>query len=595
MSPPNQLYTDFSQSLDIKFGIHDKFFATLPSASDFHALIEQQGGLDQFIRLDITDVLQQMREHPQAELVIRVPTLGFTDPAFDYDIRPWFATPFSLNGFGSTSEAPFASRPHQILAKDLLGHEYPLLINEKGMLDYQQIASILGSAKVYTTLDAISFVYTKAQLVDGADLDKLPFHQLQQGAIWFRPPVVGAEAFSIEMELKEGDELLYSSELKVVPQSEGDFVHVNQLDLSYESMDQGGKIALNFDGQVTPRFAPEQYTIITEIPKLGDVKLFLASPFQQLSESASGTHWVVTDYNGLSQSALKQLVEILIPEQGLKQMFQTDTHLSGFNDFSSPVAFTALYQKVIQSVINTSLPLMALEGILNNAEDFIEKIEYLKEHTLNKADQLVLSKLFIFDESSNAEHPGYLIADRLDQLLSLDSHYPHSEISLFTSEPLNAEDLSVHVSFVAIDSHANEPAVSFNASIKGFEKSEFTEHVSDYFGGHEIPLSDEALAHAGVVGHRYTLSQYDPLHGPEIIQNFNWEQHDKLDLHPLLEQFASTSSPEISLKASQEGTEVWLQGSDAPDSAPIHVATLSGVPIDAIESNLHHYIEFPGS
>src|SRR5579872_4080704 len=85
--------------IEALFGLHFCRVGTLPNQTQWEQIKSyiQSYSPIKLLAVSIQSELDILSEHPDCALEVRVPTLGFTDLAFDYDIRPWFLTPVIVN------------------------------------------------------------------------------------------------------------------------------------------------------------------------------------------------------------------------------------------------------------------------------------------------------------------------------------------------------------------------------------------------------------------------------------------------------------------------------------------------------------------
>lgn len=583
-------YAPPSPQIESQFGHHDASFATLPSYKEFHQTLDRVGGLENLINLDIHEFISALALEKDSLFVIKVPTLGFTDPAHDYDIRPMFATPFSLNGYGAKPDAPIASRPYKVIAVDFMGNEYPLIFNDKGLIDYDAIAQTQGG-KLYTTLKELHYVYTADQVLGGEGLTQLPMAPYHQGHLLLRAPEFITKAFDIEISVIRGDKTFLENKAHI-NFDDMDLYHLNQFSLHVEPLPEGSKIDIHIDANAFKVALPQQLGMSIQIPGLV-MQDGIAHVKQdaQLSESVQLTH-----YLGLSPAIFDQVYEALIPKEKLSQSFSQTTN-NVFNDFSNSEVLDKFYEVVKEGVQDNAIPIMALSDYFSSSEVLQRNLNELNLDKMTRADHEVYSQLL-----QSLNHPGdmaYDLADNLDQMLSIDKYFPQTHFSLISQDAIDPNMLEVMFELDPLDSNLHQ-AQQYKATHEGLthlslEADTFNlfdiNHSDPYFSEQSLAQVEESL------GNRYEISAKTLIDGAQVIDNFNVENHDVLDLNILFESLPGViTEPQVQLEQKGADMEVWVQET-SPDGfgEKYHVATLTGVNgEDGNLPNLDQFIEFPG-
>jgi len=152
-------------TLYAKYGLQGQSFAILPTLKTYQFL--KHKAVDS-VSFDIQKEMSLLASMPDSTLRITIPTTGFTDLTLDYAPWPRFAIPLSVNGYVADENN---KAPAKIMAfgKDIAGNVYPLLRNDEGKIDLTLIEKHREGKAFFTTLSAISYVFSVQQL-HGVDL-----------------------------------------------------------------------------------------------------------------------------------------------------------------------------------------------------------------------------------------------------------------------------------------------------------------------------------------------------------------------------------------------------------------------------------------
>lgn len=472
MLEPSSYSSRTANQVNTKFGLHDKHFATLANFNDFHQILEWSGGLDHLINLDIHPELGHLAS-TVLDFFIKVPTLGFTDPAFDYDMRPWFAVPIGLNGFGSTVAQPWSSLAKNIIGVDLLGNQYPLLLNEKHQIDYEAIAASQQGEKLFTTLKALIYVYSPQQLIAGEGLTPLSNAQALKNKCVLMPPQHAHKDYTIEVGLMSHEGVEQSRVVQIERLPLSDYLHVNNFSIELASNSNHNLLDIFIDAQTRKDVALNQYMMSLTLPRSGINLQSITSPAMVVEPM--GDDFRLTKVFGLSETALRSVLTTLIPGTHLTQAFensQTDLDDSVFNDFSMPKALDLLYATVIDSVINTSIPLMALNSMFD-VEHFPDAVQSLPMEDWSIADNHVFAEL-LHGWQGNSEHAVEDFADKLDGMLTLEKFYPQWHVAFATEDDFDHESFKAQLYFEPWDHSQHVTPLSYIAQKDHFEKLDST-------------------------------------------------------------------------------------------------------------------------
>lgn len=567
------------ESMESQYGHHSPTFGALANYADFHEAIAKLG-FENFIQVDLTEVLGLIHAQPDALLEIKVPTLGFTDPAFDFDLRPWFATPLSLNGFGAGKDK-LSSKPFEMKGTDILGNEYPLLFNEKGHLDYDLIAS-QTPGPLFTTLKYISYIYSASQVLTGEMLTKLPMIAEHHGKLLMLPPQPIHKNFEIDLKVRFEKGIVHQETIYYEPGLDKMY-HVNQFDVKANEHEHGLQLSIEVDASAYQTPLPAQLGISIEMPGLS-MREGLLRPLQGDEEA-----FKTTQYLGVSQGLLSKVLDVLIPPKTMAQAFTADK-ASAWNDFSIDGAFDVFYAHIKDGIGNNSIPLLALSDYFAGAEDIKAQMRALNIEAMTKPDQEMFND--VIQKMYHSEDIAFQLADTIDHMLSIETYYPHAQFNVLTSLNQLPEHLDLTLSLTPIGQSGLAAQVYKVTSeglidINDYQPIETPELNQDPF------FSDEGLEQAATVGQRYSISSDDILKGAHIIHDFDWQNHDVIDLSPLLEQLGGEIlEPHITSARHGDELEIYLEdGSGLGASEKMHVATIVGISGDDDLPSIDQFVE----
>lgn len=151
---------------DARYGLHGKKFGQLLYAEEINNLANR------LLAVDISPELEILASNPASSLQIKIPTLGFSDPIFDYSVKPFFLLPASINGYCAHPKNAGLSSA-KLYGVDLLGVKYQILLNPYGKFDYDLIESFIDPEKnstISTTLSSLIYEYKEFQVLNGQGL-----------------------------------------------------------------------------------------------------------------------------------------------------------------------------------------------------------------------------------------------------------------------------------------------------------------------------------------------------------------------------------------------------------------------------------------
>ena len=171
-----------------QFNLNHEKFASLGSAEDFNSLH------DHLIGIDIAPILKQLGSEDYFE--VHVPMVGMADfltedPAWT-GMPQQFASVLALNGFGREDgqESSFP-RPYFVLAKDIAGNEYEILVDHHGQVEIPHEGTGL-----FSMLTSLTYIYSADQVLNGAGFSDIKEAGAQDGMLYLLPPPGSSTSFT---------------------------------------------------------------------------------------------------------------------------------------------------------------------------------------------------------------------------------------------------------------------------------------------------------------------------------------------------------------------------------------------------------------
>ncbi len=553
-------------SSGLEKGLHHPEFATLANAGVIQGLPDGWQNTQGLIRLDIRSELKAMPES-DLSLAVKVPTLGFSDPVFDFDMRPWFATPLAVNGMGATEDAQ-ASKPAQLFGVDFMGNQYPLLLDANGFIDYQAIAQTMGEQSVYTTLEAVIYVYSQEQLVQGKDLQRLGIDDLE-GSMIFLPPTLVPEGFEITLGwFGEDFTPIRTEHVDVFQGSDGYFV--NDITLSHQQGEGQGELNLVMDAQVQPYRLPGQTQVRLELDANGIEGMPVKEGKILVEQSLGLTH----------QTTVKVLTA-LVPFHELAKSLAQTAPKQGLNDFSDPMVVESFYGKVIEGLANTSIPLMAMQPNFNDDDSLFEWAQNLDWNEIPQSDAQILSGWI----EGHADSLSFELSDAMDEMLSVEQFYPQTHLNLTTNSEFQFSDFSLQLDLQAENFTIQS---QWTANADGFESMQSLSNLMDM---NSLDFPDTSMESLREQSSQFEISEHTLLKGADVIEGFDWGNHDTVNLGPLLEKLGPDSH-QVRVERVDSEAHVFVDKVDefGQASEQMHVATIPNAPSDG-NLDLSQFIE----
>lgn len=447
-----QINNSDNPPIETLFGLHCQRLGTLPSLSQW----QQINSYMQFyspiklLTANILPELQILRAHPDYSLVVRVPTLGFTDPAFDYDVRPWFLTPVALNGHIAQTGIFEQCKVAQLWATDIAQHRFKLLFNQEGLLDYDKMSEQAQIDVIFTTLKNIDYVYSLPALL-GEGLEKLPEKEWQtyQSTICFFPPPLATPKYDVELVILNVEQQVIQKRM-----------------LSLNAVSQGYLFVSHFETLHTRSIQPKNHDYLSikagmyveqELPSsrygykikiLGQAKINLGKLFAYTQpvpyHFRPGLNYIKTKhvednqpnlyeyilFFGLSFSAIKTLIQIVVSKDkffknhliaSVQQSKQTKNQYNNY--YQQPDLLDKLYELVTEACAYKTIPIYALSESFELSSIIFSKLINLDTSQWDRHDQWVYERM-IYErlpsiyKNYDPMEVGFEWVDTIDKLLN---------------------------------------------------------------------------------------------------------------------------------------------------------------------------------
>ncbi len=416
-------------NLSMGFNVQSEHFAQLADSQTLTATMPN------LIKVFIGDELDMMSSEHQLE--ISVPMVGLTDLLPNHSLHIselQFAAPVAINGWGAPEVPLDASYlyPEYILATDIVGNQYEVLIDEQGAI--QLPAEGTG---LFSMLSYLTFIYGDWQVKQGHGLTDVTKTGVEVGYLYFLPPSTN-KSFEPKIALTHLDEN-HSKIVDTLRSIQVEFSHNSaiadiSLSLTKEN-DHQVDVSLDFSNL---SYLQSPMTIALNLEDLQNNAFSLFNPNSPIALSASQGwfHNTTTDSYmkplGLSPETKTVIIRDLLSEYDMtKGLLQGDSlgisNENNYNDFLIyPEAIGAVYDQVAdglaRNVISTDFLWQRVDSEADVSFDF-------SAMSLSAPDNLVLSELM--PESENSQ-PGVVRA----LLEPIDFSEFQAHLSLFSEQPV---------------------------------------------------------------------------------------------------------------------------------------------------------------
>ena len=419
--------------LDAKFGLHFGRFAQLPTTEEFFRFQTLLPDLKYRLQaLDISSAIPFLKRGKDSQLVIEIPVLGFTDPVLDYDVNPWFALPIVINGFVANAQQQSLSSA-QIWFKDLMAQSYPLVFDPMKRIDYKTIAAQLKK-NLYSTLQSITYAYTRSQVIDGEHLEPLPQKNYKNKILLCLPQV--QMPFKLKIFVLENARECFQQELFISPTVMNELEP--EIQASWKGIAKSGTLEINYSVKDNVNIQQaQQAKFDLLLPQKKNLKLMLQDT-QEWFTIEQGKPFYLTQYYGLSTTALSTILQALIPFdyffQAIKKWARKESEFKSYryNDYAKNTkAACLLYQYLLSGFINRSIPIYALTEYVKNKKKIYEILNQININQWDLSDQIVYKQYLYCLCSKKISFDSIL--DGLDYYLSFGNTPIEGNITIKTS------------------------------------------------------------------------------------------------------------------------------------------------------------------
>lgn len=584
-----------------QFKLHASKFASLGTKEDFTSLKE---GL---IEINIEQALNHLSE--EGYLEITLPVTGMTDflsqePVWQ-NMPQQFPSVIAMNGFGAHMDGEqngHFPKPYYILAKDLIGNEYEILVNAQGQVEVPE-----NGLGLFSVLSSMTMMFSYEQL-QGQGLESLAEFGAMPGKLYLLPPP-GLEA--------QLEPIIRTSHLDDYLNRQIDFemrvpieLHTQESDQSIETTltnmqgDFGTFLHVDVNGQ-KPN-AKKPYKISLSFDEISDVDFSLTNPsmnaedlnqhgWQQIGESS------FEKSIGLSDFAKFALVRNIFSEFDFtKSMLQGEAwglkHTNGFNDFGlSLEAIGPYYDLMVDAVVQNKIP---GNYIFDHVPD-----ENLANLDLSYAE-FDAQDMATIDDLTDSLH-AFDFAPLNDMLSGQNTDF-FAEFDVFVKGELEGLP-NVHASLQPIDGSGVALSDFNDFHIPDLDQVQFDDSV---LAGHDangyelsnfIDLPDSQDVFASSInepvalkpGHQATTIHYDDImdlsEAGDVIGGFD-VGNDKIDLSGLLDKMPGATISDVQLKP--EGQDIHISITN-DDGQAMPVATLVGAASPDLPDDLSAIIHTP--
>lgn len=532
-------------SCSAKYGFHQGKFAQLPTLEDYIVLKPNAWVID------IEPELTMLKENKHSQLCITVPCLGFSDPAFDYSLYPWFATPLSIAGLIATDNQCLSRA--KVIGTDINGVQYPLLMDHFGKIDYEKIESQLDNTPIVTSLKAISFIYTDAQILNGQGLMPLPNRSEKLELMLAR----ALPSFNITLTVFHQKQIILGKRechYQTKHQAPKTFLNVG-----YQNEGENQALKIQYQTRIKAHdFAHTRARLEIQVP-MQDGMIYR---YGEHCQAGRGEALIINHYFGIGSLAKAILTESLIPKTHFIDKILEKAHFSKkklhVNAFAENAWHASqLYYELLKGLMNGSVPLCSLNEYFVDETTLKHHVQSISLGALDRQDKFILQTL---KDQLKKPHSKAGFVDALDKLLCLDP----LKIDIEALLQLQGQKLSAHGDITAVLVVENE------------------QDIRQYTNTAKVQNLQEGTSY---IEYKITLGQI--AQGEKIIEDFDYAKNHKINLSELLKALHQDTnhSTVIHAKTTTQGdTQIWVEHRTGGAKQQFHVATLKGV--SAAKGNL---------
>lgn len=519
---------------------HEKFLS-LSNPESLQTLLEQGKALELSIQPEIDQLAQLQSQGHEGYLSITLPMVGVTDylsSESGHSASHAFASVLGLNQFSADSTQPHFSRPDFIVAKDIIGNQYEILLDSNGKVMVPED----GIGK-FSLLSEVKLMYGLDQVLEGRGLAS----NTEPGNLYLLPP----------------------------PGFHGKYMPM--ISVSQTQEDFSEKTVSERKMPILLQEANAESGVYKAEVKAHDLGIDpLSQKLTDLGWQHGAQPGMLEKSFGLSETGLHHLSKYLFTELDFtKAILSGDNfglkQVNGLNDFVlSPEARGVYYDLWLNGVATHQISPDSFLSRINPQE--LLTIQNFDDIGLTPAEQLSMqailtqAKLGDFSGLQQLYEPGFNHPDHLQQHVAAE---------------LGVENIENHNHAIAIYPEGHSTA--------GEHYADLVDHT--LIQGH---LSDALSSQPDYLTGKTVAINFDDVFAPgehgAIISGFN-VNHDKLDLSHLLNQLPGLQIENLS--ADLHGHDVQINYQDPHTGQVQTLATLvSAAPDNNTLPDLSHYLNW---
>lgn len=514
--------------------LNQEQFLSLSDAQSLHTLVEQGKALEISIQPELENLTQLQSQGHEGYLNITLPMVGITDylnSELGNGASHAFGSVLGLNQFSADSAQPHLSRPDFIVAKDIIGNQYEILLDSNGKVMVPED----GIGK-FSLLSEVKLMYGLDQVLEGRGLAS----NTESGNLYLLPP--------------PGFHGKYTPTLSV-SQTQDDF--------SEKTISERKLPILLQEANAEPGVQK----IEINAHNLGIDPL--SHKFSDLGWQHGEKPGMIEKHFGLSDSGLHNLSKYLFTELDFTKAIVSGDHfglkqVNGLNDFAlSPEATGVYYDLWLNGVVTHQISPDNFLSRINPQE--LLSIQNLDDLGLSPAEQLSMQAILTQAKLGDFSGLQHLYEPSFNHLDNLHQHVA-AELGV---DSVDNHAISVHT---AGEHYAD---LLDHTSIQG-QISPAHSSQADYLTGKTIALNFDDVFAPGEHG--------------AMISGFN-VNHDKLDLSHVLNQLPGLQIENLS--ANLHGHDVQINYQDPHTGQVQTLATLvSAAPDSHTLPDLSHYLNW---
>ena len=299
------------------------------------------------IPIDISEEMALLNATSDSSLEVTLPILGLLDITAakqNLDFLQQMPTVMAINS--ADGKDPY---PEFILATDLIGNRYEIIINSQGDLEFPKEGTGL-----FTLLSSITFIYSAQQIQQGA-----------HGKLYLLPPLESVEPFKIHLNVSHINQSLHK-EVNSVKTIEIEFakeIH-SHIDANAQSklIDNHGHCDIEVHLNAWPKGPFSLYVQLSSIPE---------AVFElNRSRADLNQHWlehpihenVFIKHYGLQEKTFRKIIQLMYTQVDvLKDILNGDKfgiyYQQGYNEFLlRPLALSLFYRRLVKDLMHHRLP-----------------------------------------------------------------------------------------------------------------------------------------------------------------------------------------------------------------------------------------------